>query len=186
MHLVNLLIDISLRGKFDYSIDANALSKLIGRFDTLKIRPCISVCLRTCGGRPFGNNPEEAPKPNWIKYFRSVSYLTLEMPRFFLDDNETSYQIDYALEWLSVFQRIIGLTLTTERPARDTAARELRDMNLKNAITEKFPRITDFNVTEVPIGAHHHWSNVADEMARVFRVMSDITPSPNTSICCDF
>ena len=188
---MNLIIDISLRGKFDYSIDANALSKLARRFDTLKIRPRIEVCLVTCGGRPFGNNPDEAPKPHWIKHFRSVSRLTLELPRFFLDDNETSYQIDYTLEWLSVFQGIKGLTLTTQRPARDTAARELRDMALKDAITTKFPEITHFNVTEVPIGAHYHWSNVTDELARVARVMSDITPpSPNTSvlsnICCDF
>ena len=189
LHSMNLIIDISLRGKFDYSIDANALSKLARRFDTLKIRPCIKVCLATCGGRPFGNNPDEAPKPNWIKHFCSVSRLTLELPRFFSDDNETSYQIDYALEWLSVFQRIKGLTLTTQRPARDSAARELRDMALKNAITTKFPEIIHFNVTEVPIGAHYHWSNVTDELARVVRVMSDITP-PNTSalsnICCDF
>ena len=191
LHSVNLLIDISLRGKFDYSIDANALSILVRRFDTLKIRPYINVCLVTCGGRPFGNNPdEETPKPNWMKYFRAVSRLTLEMPRFFPDDNETSYQIDYALEWLSVFQRIMGLTLTTQRPARDAAARELRDIALKHAITEKFPNIRHFNVTEVPVGAHYHWSNVTDELARVVRVISDITPSANTSasssICYDF
>ena len=190
LHSMNLIIDISLRGKFDYSIDANAFSKLARRFDTLKIRPHIKVCLVTCGGRPFGNNPDEAPKPNWIKHFLSVSHLTLEMPRFFPDDNETSHQIDYTLEWLSVFQRIRGLTLTTQRPARDTATRELRDVALKNAITTKFPEITHFNVTEIPIGAHYHWSNVTDELARVVRVMSDITSSPNTSplssICCDF
>ena len=190
LHSMNFIIDISLRGKFDYSIDANAFSKLARRFDTLKIRPRIKVCLATCGGRPFGNNPDEAPKPNWIEHFLSVSRLTLEMPRFFPDDNETTYQIDYTLEWLSVFQRIKGLTLTTQRPARDIAARELRDMALKNAITTKFPEITHFNVTEVPIGAHYHWSNVTDELARVARVTSDITPSPNTSalssICYDF
>jgi len=188
LHSMNLLIDISLRGKFDYSIDANAFSKLARRFDALKIRPCISVCLITCGGRPFGNNPdEETPEPNWIKSFGLVSRLTLEMPRFFSDDNETSHQIDYALEWLNVFRRIIGLTLTAHRPARDAAARELRDIALKNAITEKFPRITHFNVTEFPTEAHYHWSNVADELARVVRVMSDLTSSPNTSnICCDF
>lgn len=190
LHSMNLIIDISLRGKFDYSIDANAFSKLARRFDTLKIRPRIKVCLVTCGGRPFGNNPDEAAKPNWIKHFRSVSHLTLEMPRFFSDDNETSHQIDYTLEWMSVFQRIKGLSLTTQRPARDTAARELRDMALKNAITTKFPEITHFNVIELPNGAHYHWSNVPDELARVARVMSDTTPSPNTSalssICCDF
>ena len=190
LHSMNLIIDISLRGKFDYSIDANALSKLARRLDTLKIRPGIKVCLVTCGGRPFGNNPDEAAKPDWIKHFRSVSRLTLEMPRFFSDDHETSYQIDYTLEWLSVFQRIKGLTLTTQRPARDTEGRELRDMALKSAITTKFPEITYFNVIEVPVGAHYHWSNVPDELTRVVRVMSDITPSPNTSalssICCDF
>ena len=191
LHSVNLLIDISLRGKFDYSIDANAFSKLVKRFYILKIRPCISVCLVTCGGRPFGNNPdEEATKPNWIKQFRSVYRLTLEMPRFFLDENETSYQIDYALEWLSVFQNIVGLTLTTQRPARDAAARELRDIALKNAITKKFPKITHFDVKEVPIGTHYHWSNVTDELARVVRVISDITPPENpsasSSICCNF
>jgi hypothetical protein len=190
LHSMNLIIDISLRGKFDYSIDANAISKLVRHFDTLKIRPRINVCLVTCGGRPFGNNPDEAPKPDWIKHFRSVSRLTLELPRFFSDDNETSYQIDYTLEWLSVFQRIEGLTLTTQRPARDTAARELRDVALKDAIATKFPEITHFNVTEVPIGMHYHWSNVTDELARVTRVMSDIIPSSNTSalssICCDF
>ena len=189
LHSMNLIIDISLRGKFDYSIDANAFSKLIRRFDAFKIRPCIKVCLATCGGRPFGNNPDEIPKPNWIKHFRSVSGLTLEMPRFFSDDNETSNQINYTLEWLSVFQRIKSLTVTTQRPARDTAARELRDMALKNAITTKFPEITHFNVTEVPIGAHYHWSNVTDELARV-GMMSDITPFPDTSalssICWDF
>ena len=190
LHSMNLIIDISLRGKFDYSIDADAFSKLDRHFDTLKIRPRINVCLVTCGGRPFGNNPDEGPKPNWIEHFRSVSHLTLEMPRFFSDDNETSYQIDYTLEWLSVFQRIKGLTLTTQRPARDSAARELRDMTLKNAITTKFPEITHFNVIEVPVGAHYHWSNVTDELARVVRVMSDIAPSQNSSplssICCDF
>ena len=190
LHLMNLIIDISLRGKFDYSIDANAFSKLTRRFDTLKIRPRIKVCLVTCGGRPFGNNPDEAAKPNWVKHFHSVSHLTLEMPRFFSDDNETSHQIDYTLEWMSVFQRVEGLSLTTQRPARDTAARELRDMALKNAITTKFPEITHFNVMEVPIGAHYHWSNVPDESARVARVMSDAAPSPSTSalssICCDF
>ena len=83
-----------------------------------------------------------------------------------------------------------GLTLTTQRPTQDTAAQELRDMALKDAITTKYPHITHLNVTEVPIGAHYHWSNVTDEMARVARVMSDIAPSSNTSalssICCDF
>ena len=190
LHSMNLIIDISLRGKFDYSIDANAISKLTSRFNALEIQPRIKVCLVTCGGRPFGNNPDEAPKPNWMKHFHSVSRLTLELPRFFSDDNETFYQIDYTLEWLSVFQRIKGLTLTTQRPAQDAAAQELRDMALKDAITTKYPHITHFNVTEVPVGAHYHWSNVTDEMARVARVMSDIAPSSNTSalssICCDF
>lgn len=190
LHSVNLLIDISLRGKFDYSIAAHAFSNLARRFDTLKIRPRINVCLVTCGGRPFGNNPdEESPKPSWVRHFRSVSRLTLEMPRFFHDDNETSSQIDYALEWLSVFQGVVGLTLTTQRPARDDAARELRDMALRNAITKKFPKILHFNVTEVSVGAHYHWSNPIDELSRVGRVISDMT-SPNeltsSSICCDF
>ena len=186
---VNLLIDFSLRGAFDYDKAANALSKLARRFDTLQIQPCINVCLVTCGGRPFGNNPDEgAPKPDWVEHFHSVSRLTLEMPRFSLDDKESSYQIDYTLEWLSVFQGIIGLTLTTQRPARDAAARELRHMTLKNAITKKFPKITHFNVEEVPIGAHYHWSNANNESSRV-NVVSDITPSPSpnkSSICCDF
>jgi len=187
---VNLLIDFSLRGKFDHDQVANALSKLARRFDALKIQPCINVCLVTCGGRPFGNNPDEgAPRPDWVEPFHSVSRLTLEMPRFFLDDKESSHQIDYTLEWLSVFQEIIGLTLTTRRPARDAAARELRHIALKNAITKKFPKITHFNVEEVPIGAHYHWSNASNETARANRVISDITSSPSSntsSICCNF
>ena len=190
LQLVNLLIDISLRGKFDFSNPAIAISKLTRRFDTLKIRPCINVCLVTCGGHPFGNEPEEAPKPDWSRHFHSVSRLTLEMPRFFSDDNQTSYQIDYALEWLNVFQGIIALTLTTQRPARDAAAREIRDIALKSAITGKFPKITHFNVTEVPVGTHYHWANAIDELARVLIAIPDVTLSSNelasSSICCNF
>ncbi|KAF8155810.1 hypothetical protein B0H34DRAFT_714930 [Crassisporium funariophilum] len=177
---VNVLIDVSFRGRYDYDAIAASFSRMNQRFTDMAIKPMISVCFTNHGGRP--SHPKDEGEPHWVRHFSVVSRLTLELPLFFRDKRELPQQIEHVVAWLNVFRGLEALTLTTRRPALDASTRDTRDNALSAAVAAIYPNIAHFSVIDLTAdNYHYHWSNSRDCLERGIDGMPGATNCRNRS-----